>query len=59
MADLYSCTSVPDRLTVGEAHRIMQIHLHCPTRYCASRSAAVGVLRGEGRYRLDYRSELG
>jgi hypothetical protein len=59
MLDLYDCRHIPADLTVPLAHRIMQIHLHCRTRDCAPRRIALSVLRCEGRYRPEWRSDLG
>lgn len=53
---LASCAAPAGPLTVGEAHRAMQIHLECVIDTCGCKRAAWTTLVEEGRIqRAEYR----
>ncbi|MEV5651955.1 hypothetical protein AB0L57_27230 [Nocardia sp. NPDC052254] len=54
-APLADCATVPARLTVDIAHRIMQQHAHWSGGSCRRRAAALEHLVALGRYVLDSR----
>jgi hypothetical protein len=45
-----SCVSAPVRLDVDAAHRMMREHRECSSVWCATRAAALEVLRLNGHY---------
>jgi hypothetical protein len=46
------CAQEPERPTVEQAHKIMQVHLRCSTATCRHRKAALAGLVEAGRYVL-------
>ena len=46
------CSVVPEDLSVGGAHRIVQDHMNCVRDLCARKAAAVRVLVQAGQYVL-------